>query len=80
MKKEIALLLITVIALTVKAQQNNYTDRNKKRYEHFKERNISRSFSASGNILSIDNRFGDVNIIASSGNEIKIDIHLGANF
>jgi hypothetical protein len=79
MKKEIALLLITVIALTVKAQQNNYTDRNKKRYEHFKERNISRSFSASGNILSIDNRFGDVNIIASSGNEIKIDIHLEAS-
>jgi hypothetical protein len=79
MKKVITLLLITVIALTVKAQQNGHTDWQKKRYEHFKERTISRSFPASGNTLSIDNSFGDVTIIASSGNEIKVDIHIEAS-
>jgi hypothetical protein len=79
MKKVITLLLITVIALTVKSQQKEYTDWNKKRYEHFKERTIYRSFPASGNILSIDNSFGDVTVIASSGNEIKVDIHIEAS-
>jgi hypothetical protein len=79
MKQFITMLLVTVIALNVQAQQEGHTDWNKKRYEHFKERNISRSFSASGNTLSIDNSFGDVTVIASGGNEIKVDIHIEAS-
>jgi hypothetical protein len=48
----------------------------RKRYENFKERNISKTYTASGNTLNIDNRFGNVKITTWDKNEIKVDIHL----
>lgn len=50
----------------------------KERYEFFKERNISKSYPASGNTLNIDNSFGDV-IVTTGGSEIKVDIHIEAS-
>lgn len=79
MKYVITILFFVAFAGHVRSQQKNWEDWSKKRYEHYKERNISRSFPAAGNTLSIDNSFGDVTIIAGGGNEIKVDIHIEAS-
>jgi len=68
-------LLLTSAGLFAQFQK----DKEKKRYEHFKERNISKSYPASGNSLSIDNQFGDVKITTWDKNEIKVDIHIEAS-
>jgi hypothetical protein len=70
-----ALLFITV-QLTAQ-QKEEKTE--KKRYEHFKERNISKTYSASGNTLNIDNSFGNVTVTTWDRNEIKVDIHIEAS-
>ena len=46
----------------------------------FRERNISKTYPASGNTLNIDNQFGNVKIITWDKNEIKVDIHIGDKF
>lgn len=51
----------------------------RKRYEHFKERNINKTYAAAGNTLNIDNSFGNVQILTWSGNEIKVDVHIEAS-
>ena len=51
----------------------------KKRFEFYRERSISKSYPATGNALSIDNRFGEVKITTWDKNEIKIDIHIDAS-
>jgi hypothetical protein len=43
----------------------------RKRYENFKERNISKTYTASGNTLNIDNRFGNIKITTWDKNELK---------
>ena len=56
------------------------TEKNeKKRYEFFHERNISKSYSASGNTLNIDNQFGKVKVVTWDKNEMKVDIHIEAS-
>lgn len=50
----------------------------KKRYEHFKERNISKTYPA-GNNLNIENKFGNVKITTWDKNEIKVDVHIEAS-
>ena len=51
----------------------------KKRYERFKEKNISKTYPASGNTLTIESRFGDVVVSTWDKNEIKVDIHIEAS-
>ena len=68
----IVLLLITV---PVFAQEDD-KEKEKKRYEFFRERNISKTYPASGNILNIDNQFGKVKVVTWDKNEIKVDIHI----
>lgn len=70
----IAILLLAVIPAI--AQDDVLKE--KKRFEHFKERNISKTYPAAGNTLDIDNSFGDV-IITTGGSEIKVDIHIEAS-
>jgi hypothetical protein len=48
----------------------------KKRYEHFKEKDISKTYPAQGNKLRIDNNFGNVTVTSWDRNEIKVDIHI----
>lgn len=74
MKHLTALLFIVFITTASVAQQTIQTQ--KKRYEYYKERSISRTFSAAGNTLSIDNSFGDVTITTWDRNEIRVDIHI----
>jgi hypothetical protein len=63
-------LLLCVVTFTTYAQNNN------KRYDYFKERTISKSYTASGTSLNINNSFGKVEIIAWDKNEIKVDIQI----
>jgi len=67
------LLLLTTAQLFA---QEGDKKKERKRYENFKERNISKTYTASGNTLNIDNRFGNVKITTWDKNEIKVDIHL----
>ena len=70
-----ALLFITVQATAQKKEEKT----EKKRYEHFKERTISKTYSASGNTLNINNSFGNVTVTTWDRNEIKVDIHIEAS-
>ena len=67
-------LLLTTVPLF--AQDGDKEKKEKQRYEFVRERNISKTYPASGNILNIDNRFGKVKVVTWDKNEIKVDIHI----
>lgn len=71
-------LLAILLLASLPAWAQNDAPKEKKRLEHFKERNISKTYPAAGNSLSIDNSFGDV-VITTGGSEIKVDIHIEAS-
>jgi hypothetical protein len=74
--KTIFPILLLIATAQLFAQVGDKEKKEKKRYEHFKERNISKTYPASGNTLNIDNQFGDVKVITWDKNEIKVDIHI----
>ena len=74
----VLIIMLMFAAVPVLAQHDEKEKKEKKRYEHFKERNISKTYPASGNTLNIDNSFGDV-IVTTGGSEIKVDIHIEAS-
>src|SRR5262245_35637011 len=59
--------------------QTNEPKKERKKYENFKERNLSKTYPASGNKLNIENRFGIVKVTTWDKNEIKVDIHIEAS-
>jgi hypothetical protein len=63
--------VFSIAVLSCFGQQEKY-----KSYEHVKERNISKSYPASGNNLDIENSFGKVEVVTWAQNEIKIDVHI----
>lgn len=67
--------LFLLAFLPVNAQQNEGGKKEKQKYEHVKQRTISKTYPASGNTLNIDNSFGDV-IVTTGGSEIKVDINI----
>jgi hypothetical protein len=71
----IATLLLT---MQVTAQETE-SKTTKKRYDHFKERTISKTYSATGNTLNVSNSFGNVTVTTWNRNEIKVDIHIEAS-
>jgi hypothetical protein len=74
------ILGMALLFMTVQATAQQKEDKTeKKRYDHFKERNISKTYSASGNTLNIDNSFGNVTVTTWDRNEIKVDIHIEAS-
>jgi hypothetical protein len=75
MKQIFTTLILSIYSLVTFAQQHD-APKERKRYEHFKERNISKTYSASGNTLQIDNQFGDVMVSTWDRNEIKVDVHI----
>ena len=64
-------------AITSKAQEEKQKERQK--FEFVKQRDISKTYPASGNKLSIDNHFGNVKFVGWDKNEIKVDIHIEAS-
>jgi hypothetical protein len=65
MKKAFKIIFPILFLLTTAqlfSQDGEKDKKERKRYEHFKERNISKTYTASGNTLNIDNRFGHVKI------------------
>lgn len=79
MKKTFNLIcLITLLAAALPTRaQVDISER--KRYDNFKERNISKTYPAAGNSLEIDNSFGNVKVTTWDKNEIKVDIHIEAS-
>ena len=61
------------------ALANAHAQNDKKRNEYLKERNISKTYPASGNSLDIENSFGKVEVITWGSNEIKVDVHIEAS-
>ena len=77
MKKRFSLfILLTGAFISLHAQEEKKQEY--KRQEHFRERNISKTYPASGNALVINNSFGDVTV-TTGGSEIKVDIHIEAS-
>ena len=73
------LFLLVCIPAFLAAQQDGEVKKHEyKRYEHVKERTISKTYPASGNTLKIQNSFGDVTV-TTGGSEIKVDIHIEAS-
>ncbi|MFT3680025.1 MAG: hypothetical protein QM791_07110 [Ferruginibacter sp.] len=70
---------IFTISLLLFAGQLFAQKEDKKRYDNFRERNISKTYTASGNTLKIDNSFGDVTVTTWDKNEIKVDVHIEAS-
>ena len=74
--KKILPIVLLLATAQLFAQDGDTEKKEKKRYEFFRERNISKTYPASGNTLNIDNQFGEVRITTWDKNEIKIDIHI----
>ena len=75
--KSIVTIIFLLTTIQLFAQKEEKKER--KRYENFKERSISKSYPASGNNLNIENSFGDVKITTWDKNEIKVDVHIEAS-
>jgi hypothetical protein len=75
MKQVTYTIVFLLVAAAVFAQQNGEV-KEEKRYEHFKERNISKTYAAGGNTLQVNNSFGSVTVTTWDRNEIKVDIHI----
>ena len=69
-------LLLATVQLFAQVDKEGKEKKEKQRYEFFRERNISKTYPASGNTLNIDNQFGAVKIVTWEKNEIKVDIHI----
>ena len=74
--KKILPIVLLLATVQLFAQDGDTEKKEKKRYEFFRERNISKTYPASGNTLNIDNQFGEVRITTWDKNEIKVDIHI----
>src|SRR6188768_438598 len=74
--KKILPIVLLLATAQLSAQDVDKEKKEKKRYEFFRERNISKTYPASGNTLNIDNQFGEVKITTWEKNEIKVDIHI----
>jgi hypothetical protein len=67
-------LVLSIAAFTATAQDKV---KEKKRYEFWKERNVSQSYNvSSGDKLDISNQFGKVDIKTWNKNEVKVDVHI----
>jgi hypothetical protein len=74
--KKILPIVLLLATAHLFAQDGDTEKKERKRYEFFRERNISKTYPASGNTLNIDNQFGEVKITTWDKNEIKVDIHI----
>src|SRR6187200_1900616 len=74
--KNILSIVLLLATVPLFSQDGDKERKEKKRYEFFRERNISKTYPASGNTLNIDNQFGEVKITTWDKNEIKVDIHI----
>lgn len=70
---------IALLFATVQSFGQDDKKKDRKRYPILKERNISKTYAASGNNLTIENQFGNVKITTWDKNEIKVDIHIEAS-
>ena len=69
-------LLFALAPLLLPAQENNhnYNVNKDKTYEHKKEKNWNKTYPAAGKTLAIANKFGDIKIVTSNGNQITVSV------
>jgi hypothetical protein len=79
--KKIVTLVFSVFFLlaAVQVSAQKESEKKRERFEFVKEKNISKTYPASGNNLSIDNSFGNVTFTPWDKNEIKVDVHIEAS-
>lgn len=72
-----SLLLLTTPSILM-AQQNGklYQKKEKKEYKYKKEKTVTKNYPASGKTLGIVNKFGNINVTTTSGNEIRITVSI----
>jgi len=71
------LLFKLFILFGLSANVASAQEKEKKRYEFFKERNFSHSYSLNGNEhLFLSNQFGKIEIKTWPKNEVKVDVHI----
>src|SRR5678810_306542 len=68
--KKILSIVLLLATARLFAQDGDTEKKEKKRYEFFRERNISKTYPSSGNTLNIDNQFGEVKITTWDKNEM----------
>ncbi len=68
-------IMFLLVTSAVFAQQTGEV-KEKKKYEYFKERNISKTYPAGSNTLQVNNTFGSVTVSTWNRNEIKVDVHI----
>lgn len=79
MKKH-RLLFNLFILLSFSASVASAQEKEKKRYEFFKERDFSQSYTLSGDErLNLSNQFGKIEIKTWQKNEVKVDVHIATS-
>jgi len=79
MKRTITAAFSIFFLLTGVAVSAQKEKKEREKFEFVKEKNISKTYPASGNKLKIDNSFGAVKFTAWEKNEIKVDVHIEAS-
>jgi hypothetical protein len=77
--RSIFILTLVFATSSLFAQKEKEKNKEDKRYEFFKERDISKTYPASGNSLNVENSFGSVKVTTWDKNEIKVDVHIEAS-
>ena len=67
-------MALLLSSFCINAQEGKGKER--KKYEFVKQKDISKTYPASGNKLSVENSFGNVKFITWDKNEIKVDVHI----
>lgn len=67
------------LATSIQSFSQEEKKKERKKYENFKERTISKTYAAAGNSLVIENSFGDVKVTTWDKNEISVNIHIEAS-
>jgi hypothetical protein len=79
MKKQ-RLLFKLFTLLTFSVSVASAQEKEKQRYEFFKERDFTQSYPLSGNEqLKLNNQFGQVEIKTWNKNEVKVDVHIATS-
>lgn len=78
-KATLALFSLSLLLTATTSSAQNGKENDYEKYKYARQNSINKTYSASGNRLSIENSFGDVKFVASSGNEIKVNVNVEAS-
>ena len=79
MKKIIIQVFSVALLFSSQFISAQHEKEDRKKFEFVRQKDISKTYPASGNKLLIENSFGHVKFIAWDKNEIKVDVHIEAS-